>query len=451
MRHVLTVFSLITIVKYNMTSIPTREHLKREIGVRSLTLAIINQTIGTGIFVIPALISVKLGAAAIITYLVCGALIFLIAMCFAELGSKTTSSGGVYEYIETAFGPYAGFLANNIYWFGACVISDAAVANALADILKYFIPAISNEIVRIVFFILIFGGLAFLNIRSVKNGIRFIEFTAFGKVIPLLILVIAGASFISKENLNWTITPTISNVGSASLLLFFAFMGFEAPLSNGGELKNAKKTVPLGIFLGISGVLIIYLAIQLITQGVLGATIEAHKDAPLAAVADIVFGKSGIILITAAAAISMLGFLGGEILSVPRILFAGARDGLMPKVLSKIHPRFSTPYVAVIFYSSLGLLLAIFGAFKQLAIIASASSLIIYFGAVLATLKLRKSGSLLPEKTFKVPGGFTIPIFAVCIIVWLLSNLAKQEHIGVVVFILVFSLIYLMIKILQKR
>lgn len=110
-----------------------------------------------------------------------------------------------------------------------------------------------------------------------------------------------------------------------------------------------QKTVPLGIFLGISGVLIIYLAIQLITQGVLGATIEAHKDAPLAAVADIVFGKSGIILITAAAAISMLGFLGGEILSVPRILFAGARDGLMPKVLSKIHPRFSTPYVAVIF------------------------------------------------------------------------------------------------------
>jgi APA family basic amino acid/polyamine antiporter len=226
-----------------------KENLEREIGVRSLTLAIINQTIGTGIFVIPALIAVTLGAAAVVTYIVCGILIFLIALCFAELGSKTTASGGVYEYIETAFGPYAGFLANNIYWFGACVISDAAIANALADTLKYFFPSLNNDIFRIAFFILIFGGIALLNIRSVKNGIRFIEFTAFGKLIPLLILVIVGASFISRENLNWTITPTVDNIGSASLLLFFAFMGFETPLSNGGEIKNPKRTVPLGIFL----------------------------------------------------------------------------------------------------------------------------------------------------------------------------------------------------------
>ncbi|QHT70775.1 amino acid permease [Rhodocytophaga rosea] len=379
------------------------------------------------------------------------ALIFLIALCFAELGSKTTASGGVYEYIGTAFGPYAGFLANNIYWFGASVISDAAIANALADTLRYFFPSLNNEIFRIGFFVLIFGGIALLNIRSVKNGVRFIEFTAFGKLIPLLVLVIAGASFISSENLNWTITPTISNVGSASLLLFFAFMGFETPLSNGGEMKNPKRTVPLGIFLGIASVLIIYLAIQLVTQGVLGGTIEAHQDAPLAAVAGIVFSKSGIVLITAAIAMSMLGALGGEILSVPRILFAGARDGLMPKVLSKIHQRFSTPYIAILFYASLGLLFAIFGAFKQLAIIASASSLIIYLGAVLATLKLRKIDSLTSVKTFKVPGGIIIPMLAICVILWLLSNLSKQEQIGVLVFILAFSLIYLLTKLLKKK
>ncbi|MEO6550072.1 MAG: amino acid permease [Ferruginibacter sp.] len=428
-----------------------KENLKREIGVRSLTLAIINQTIGTGIFVIPALIAVNLGAAAVITYIVCGVLIFLIALCFAELGSKTTESGGVYQYIETAFGPYAGFLANNIYWLGASVISDAALANALADTLKYFFPSLNNELFRISFFIIIFGGIAFLNVRSVKNGVRFIEMTAFGKLIPLLVLIIAGAGFISKENLNWTITPSINSIGSSSLLLFYAFMGFETPLSNGGELKNPKKTVPLGIFFGISCVLIIYLSIQLVTQGVLGATIEANKDAPLAGVAGVVFGKSGIILITVATAISMLGALGGEILSMPRILFAGARDGLMPKLLSKIHPRFSTPYIAVLFYASLGLLFAIFGAFKQLAIIASASSLIIYLWAVIATLKLRKNNSSISEKTFKVPGGFIIPILAISVIVWLLSNLSGQELLGMVIFIFAFSLIYFLTKALNKK
>ncbi|HEU4901274.1 MAG TPA: amino acid permease, partial [Flavisolibacter sp.] len=116
-----------------MNPVSGKENLKREIGVRSLTLAILNQTVGTGIFVIPAIVAESLGAAAVVAYLVCGALIFLIALCFAELGSKTTASGGVYEYIESAFGPCAGFLANNIYWFGASVISDAALANALAD------------------------------------------------------------------------------------------------------------------------------------------------------------------------------------------------------------------------------------------------------------------------------------------------------------------------------
>lgn len=427
----------------------SNENLKREIGVRSLTLAIINQTIGTGIFVIPAIIAVNLGAAAVVTYLVCGGLIFLIALCFAELGSKTNSSGGVYEYIETAFGPFAGFLANNIYWFGASVISDAALANALADTLKYFFPSLGTEMFRITFFLLIFGGIAFLNIRSLKNGVRFIEFTAFGKLIPLLIIVIAGIGFISKSNLHWTIAPTITNVGSASLLLFYAFMGFETPLSNGGELKNVKRTVPLGIFFGITCVLIIYLAIQLVIQGVLGGAIETNKDAPLAAVAGIVFGKGGIILITIATAISMLGALGGEILSMPRILFAGARDGLMPKILSKVHPRFATPYIAILTYASCGLLFAIFGAFKQLAIIASASSLIIYLGAVLATIKQRKINSLTSEKTFKVPGGIIIPILAASVIVWLLSNLEKQELVGLIIFISAFSLIYVITKFIR--
>ena len=434
-----------------MTPIPGKENLKREIGVMALTLNILNITVGTGIFVIPAIIAEDLGATAILAYFVCGILIFLIALCFAEVGSKTTTSGGVYTYIETAFGPYAGFLANNIYWVGGCVFSDAAVANALADTLKFIFPSLSTEVFRIVFFLFIFGGLALLNIRSVKNVVRFIELATLGKLIPLILLVIIGARFVSTENLKWVSTPTFSNIGSASLLLFLAFLGFEGPLSNGGEIKNAKRAVPLAVFFGISLVLVLYMSIQLVTQGVLGATMPMHKDAPLAAVAGIAFGKAGAILIIIATILSMLGNIGGEILSIPRILFAGARDGLMPKSFAKVHSRFFTPYVAVIFYAALDFIFSVTGEFKVLATLASASVLIIYLGVSLATLKLRKKRDTDTEKTFRVAGGVIVPVLASCGIIWLLSNLSKQELTGIAIFIFVFSVVYLFIKMLKDK
>lgn len=434
-----------------MNQIPEKENLKREIGVRSLTLAIINITVGTGIFVIPAIIAENLGSAAILAYLVCGALIFLIALCFAEVGSKVTVSGGTYAYIETAFGPYAGFIANNLFWIGCCVVSDAAIANALANTLKYFFPLLDNEIFRILFFVFLFGGLALINIRSVKHGVRFIEFAAFGKLIPLVLLVIVGAGFISTENLKWASSPAIDSIGTASLLLIYAFLGLEVTVTNSGEMKNPKRTVPLGIFFGISSVLILYLSIQLVTQGVLGGTILDHKDSPLAAVAGVVFGTAGITLMIVATAVSMFGGLGGAMLGNPRVLYAGARDGLMPKALAKVHPQYFTPHIAVAFYASLGLLFAVSGGFKQLAIITSASTLLIYLGVVLATIKLRKTAPETAEKTFQIPGGIVVPLLAICVIVWLLSNLTKPEFTGIAIFISVFSVIYFATKMLKKN
>jgi amino acid transporter len=419
-----------------------KENLKREIGVRSLTLALLNVIVGTGIFVIPAIVAENLGPAAIVAYFVCGALIFLIALCFAEVGSKTTTSGGTYAYIEGAFGPFAGFIANNIFWLGSCVISDAAVANALADTLKYFFPLLNNEIFRALFFIFIFGMLALINIRGVKHGVRFIEFATFIKLIPLVLLIIAGTGFVSAENLRWTGFPATGDIGAACLLLIYVFMGIETPVTNSGEIKNPKRTVPLAIFLGISCVLVLYISIQLVTQGVLGAAISAHKDSPLGAVAGIICGKTGVVLVIITTAVSMLGGLGGEMLAVPRVLYAGARDGLMPKALAKIHPRFFTPHIAVLFYAGLGLLFAISGGFKQLATISSASTLLIYLGVVLSTIRLRRTGTPGSEKTFRVPGGIIIPLLATCVILWLLSHLTKPELTGIAIFIFVFSLIY---------
>jgi amino acid transporter len=432
--------------------ISEKENLRREIGVRSLTLAILNIIVGTGIFVLPALIAETLGAASIIAYIVCGVLISLIALCFAEAGSKVTATGGVYTYIEAAFGSFAGFLSNNIFWFGACIFSDAAVANGLADTLKLILPSLArDEAFRIIFFAVLFGAMAFINITSVKNGVRFIELATFGKLIPLILFVVVGIGSVSTKNLAWTSTPALTDIGSASLLLFFAFIGMETPVTNGGEIKNPKRTLPLAIFFGILLVLILYIAIQLVTQGILGDAILQHKTAPMAAAAGIIFGTAGATIILTATIISMLGYIGGEVLSIPRILYAGARNRQMPAFLSTVHPKFQTPHYAIIVYAFLDFVISATGKFQQLVIIASASMLLIYLGVVLATIKLRRIKSISNEQTFRIPGGITIPVLAICVIVWLLAHLSGKEFLYEGIFIAVFCLIYVVMKLTKKK
>jgi basic amino acid/polyamine antiporter, APA family len=428
-----------------------QENLKRDIGTFGLACTVINLMIGTGIFTLPALAAEKIGAAAIICFIICGLLIFLIALCFAEIGSKVKVSGGTYTYIGSAFGPFLGFLANHLFWFGSCILGDAAIATALAKTLAHFFPVLNSNAGRILFLLIVFGGLAFINIRGAKYGVGFSILTAFLKLVPLLLLIVFGMAHVTMDNLRWQQDFSISDIGSATLVLFYAFVGIESAVNNGGEFKNPAKTVPLGILSGISFVLLVYISIQFVSQGMLGDQLQAHKDAPLAAVANNLFGGAGITLIIIGTALAMLGALSGELLGNPRILFAGARDGILPKTLAKVHPKYFTPHVSIAVYAALGFLFAVLGAFKQLIILSSAATLLIYLGVVLATMKLKLKQKATNEKSFTIPGGITIPVIATAIIIWILSSLTKQEITGIVIFILALAAIFLLMKFIKRK
>jgi amino acid transporter len=197
-------------------------------------------------------------------------------------------------------------------------------------------------------------------------------------------------------------------------------------------------------------VLIVYLLLQTITQGILGANMEAVKDAPLAAVAEKIIGPVGGIILLIAAAISCFGNVSGDVLLAPRLLFAGANDGIFPKFLGKVHPKFATPYWAIIIYGALIFIFSISGGFKQLAILSTAAILIIYLAVILATIKLRKTKQEVTEKTFRMPGGLTIPIIAIAAIVWLLTSLSKWEIGSTIIFIAVICVIYFLMKKYKK-
>ncbi|MDP3643684.1 MAG: APC family permease [Bacteroidota bacterium] len=427
------------------------EGLKREIGVLGLSANIVNLIVGAGIFVIPAIVAEGLGAASILAYLFCGFLIMLIMLCFAEVGSKLTQSGGAYSYIEVAFGKYFGFLTVNFFILGATIMADAAVANALAGTLAYFMPMFKNEIVRSLFFVFIFGGLALVNIKGVKQGISLVIVTTIAKLTPLILLVLIGLTKVSISNLVWDSVPSSNDLGEMSLILFFAFQGAESGLNTGGEVINPKKTIPRGILISISFVILLYVLIQLVAQGILGASLSTFKDAPLAEVAKQIIGPFGVTLILAGAAISMFGFLSGDVLNMPRVIYSAARDKvILPLSLANIHKKYATPHYSIILYATMGCLFSITGEFKTLAILSSASVLLIYFGVAMAFIKLRIKGKA-ESGTFRVWGGYTVPVISILIILWVLSKLTTSEIIGIVIFVAILSAIYMVMKLLRKN
>jgi amino acid transporter len=188
-----------------------------------------------------------------------------------------------------------------------------------------------------------------------------------------------------------------------------------------------------------------------VTQGVLGAEIGSVGDAPLAAVAENIVGPIGGTILLIAAAISCFGAVSTDILNTPRVIYAGSTDGLFPKFLSKIHPKFATPYWSISCFAGLIFVFANFGSFKELALLASAAILLIYLLVVLATISLRMKKQENVEKSFKVPGGLVIPIFGIGSIIWLLTSLSKGEVIATLIFIAVVSGIYFVMKGIKKR
>ncbi|MBI1767324.1 MAG: amino acid permease [Bacteroidetes bacterium] len=420
----------------------SEEGLKREIGLWGLTSNIVNIVIGSGIFVLPAIVSEKLGAAGILAYLFCGFLITMIMLCFAEVGSRVTVTGGAYAYIEQAFGNYFGFLTTNIFVFGSSLMAASAVANALVNTLATFIPLFEGSFAKAFFLISIFSLLVIINVIGVKKGITLVKITTIAKLTPLLLLILFGITKVATSNLAWKGVPELSDLGKISLILFFAFQGAEGSLSISGEVKNPKRTVPQAIFLSFSIILIFYISIQLVAQGILGDSFSNFKASPLAEVARQLFGPIGVTMMIAGAAISMAGYLSSDSMNMPRVLFRSAKDQVIPiKQLSSVHSKYSTPYISIIVYAILTCFFSITGEFRQLAIFASSSALLIYMGVALAVIKFRMKKEK-DEAAFKIAGGYTVPIIAIITILWFLSNLSAKEVIGLAIFVAILSMIY---------
>jgi amino acid transporter len=398
--------------------------LVRVIGRWGLATGIVNVTVGGGIFRLPSGVAAEVGAAAPLAYLACTIAMGLIVLCFADAGSRVSMTGGPYAYVETAFGPFVGFVSGVLLWVGI-TLAVSAVSSFFADSLVALVPAL-GETGRAIAITVILIVLAAANVRGTRGVTRFNAVATIAKLLPLALLVVAGLLTMRWSNVVWTAPPSAAAVSRASVLLVFAFLGVESALVPSGEVEDPARNVPRAIFVAMTVVALLYVAIQLVAQGLLGAALPGDPT-PLASAAGVALGPAGRTLILVGSAVSMFAYVSGMILAVPRMLFAFGRDGFLPDALARVHTRWRTPYVAIVVQTAIVLGLALFARFEQLAVLANGTALAVYAACCLAAAELRRRDVRAGGIPFRVPGGGIVPWLAVVVIGWIMWGLRAAE------------------------
>jgi APA family basic amino acid/polyamine antiporter len=398
--------------------------LARVIGTWGLAAGIVNVTVGGGIFRLPAGVAAAVGPAAPLAYLACTLAMGLIVLCFAEAGSRVSMTGGPYAYIETAFGPFVGFVCGALLW--VCItLALSAVSTFFADSLLALVPALGVTGRRIAL-VIVLAVLAAANVRGTGGVTRFNALATIAKLLPLVLLVLVGLFAMQWSNLAWQGVPSGASVSRASVLLIFAFLGIESALVPSGEVQDPARTVPRAIFLAMATVAVLYATIQLVAQGLLGNAL-ANDPTPLASAAAVALGPAGRAMILVGSVVSMFAYVSGMMLNVPRMLFAFGRDGFLPAAVARVHPTWRTPYVAIVVQAVVVAGLALFAKFEVLAVAANATGLAVYAVCCLAAGELRRRDVRAGGVPFEVPGGTIVPWLAVAVIGWMLWGLRREE------------------------
>ncbi len=409
----------------NPPAVPQVEQkLIRALGVPSLTANIVNTTIGAGIFVLPALVATKLGGASPLAFLVCAVCMALVVTSFAIAGSRVSLTGGLYAYVEVAFGRYIGFLAGILFFLTA--ILSVTKAGHFTVVL------------------LVLGSLAWINILGVRAGARAVAAVTLAKLVPLVIFVVAGIFFLRPGAIGWPGWPGAKPLGDGVLLLIFAFAGIEVALVPSGEVKDPTRTVPRAIYVSLTITTILYVLIQLVAQGILGGELGTHPAAPLAEAAARFLGNAGRTLMLVGATLSAFGFVTSDILSSPRVIFAFGRDGVLPAWFERIHPRFHTPDTAIITYCAIVFVLSLSSTFQQLAILANVAVLLLYVLCCAAALELMRRDVQIDGRAFHFPGAQLVPVLAILVIMWILAHATVKEFMVTGIYLAIASLLFLL-------
>ncbi len=394
--------------------------LRRAVSRGQVLALALNDVVGSGIYLLPAAAAALLGPASLAAVVIAGAAVLLVVLCFAEASSRFEGTGGAYLYTRTAFGDLVGFEVGWMTWI-ARLTSVASLSAGFAQALGYLVPGAATGLGRAAAIVLPLAGLVAINLVGVRAGARAAVVLVVAKLVPLAVFVAAGAFAFSPAVFAGHPggRPDAGALGGAALLLLFAYAGFENTTAPAGEFHDPRRNVPRALLAQIAIVTLLYASVQLVALGTLPGL--AASKTPLADAAGRFLGGWGGWLLTAGAAVSILGTNSASVLAGPRYLFAFARDGFGPRWLARVHPRFQTPAPAILLQGLLALPLALTGSFTGLAAISVVARLATYAGTAAAVPVLRRKLGDQPGR-FRLPGGAAIPIAAVLLSIGLAAS-----------------------------
>ncbi len=400
--------------------------LLRVLGSWAIAASIINITIGGSIFALPGVLAAAMGSAAPLAF-VLGALLFIpITLCFAAAGSRVTASGGPYIYVGEAFGQFPAIAIAGILWISS-VTGSGSMSAVLADQLAQVAPSLGQPAPRALFLFAVYGVLVGLNAFGIRIGAAAIAAFAAAKALPLLLLAAFGWRYVHVENLSVHPFPNWTSVGTSLVLVVFAYSGIEIALAPSGEVRDPARALPKAALAGVAVIITLYVGLQLVAQGVLGAAL-AGNNAPLAAIAElIVAGAGGLVVLTAT--VSLIGVLLGDLLGSSRLLFALARDGFLPATLAAVSKR-RAPLRAVALHALLAWLLAVAGSFGGLALVSGGALCLVYVACCAAAWELQRTNKSATQAPFALRGGPLIPLVGGAGMLLILSALRWAEWIA---------------------
>ena len=425
----------------------TEEKLVRGIGRWDFTALVINGIIGAGIFGLPSKVYAQIGTYSLVAFVVCAVIIGLIVLVYAEVASRFSATGGAYLYAREAFGPAVGFEVGWLYWI-VRVTTFAANCNLLVTYLGFFIPGANEGAVRIALISLLVVIITVVNLIGVRESAMMTNIFTVGKLVPLFVFAVIGMFFLQSANYTIGAVPQYSSFSSAVLLLIYAFVGFEGAVVLTGETKDPERIIPFGLFVGIAIVTLVYIAIQIVAIGTLPNL--ATSERPITDAATVFLGPLGAGFITLGVLVSVYGNLNGVILNATRTLFAMSERGDLPAVFGNTHPKFKTPYVAIIVTTVVILILTLQSSFLTAVAIATITRLIVYVTTCLALPIFRRRNGM-PAAPFAAPLGVVASLLSIGLIVWLLTNVDFSKEgfsslVAVVIGLIIFGCYRLFVR-----